>query len=654
MKHIKKLRVAMAVASMFAVADMAMAASISQSGVTVAREVISTSAAAAQTLRAPTVSFNYSNGPTANAFSTQDFSVSLQLGGDGTPTWSAASINPANNFKTVNAKKQSTAAVYTVVGPADPAPGGIAYLRVLDVVRETDNTLRYYFRLENPTAAAESLSDLALEFNAVNANSPPVPGDYVRVATLQNSINPIVGSTIGTSGGAGDACGNADTRVTVRARNFIGSGASAPEGETAGLTVINNGYILFAQALNVRVGRDGYTRDRQTDPTLSNQQLTASPLVFGATPVGTVTSMPLGFVAFSNVPSLSAWDTSIEDDYYQYGLPGTGAGPRDGDLATLGVLQDDGDVDVASLVVVITSTNGFASGASFSITNNPFGVTGGAGVPGTDSGAGASSVVYSADGLTATVTFSHAALEAAANLAAAQSLLGSLGVDVDGPGSYVAPTDRFYINYSVPGNTAIPLSGFTAQAYLQKEALSDEQTNISCPGPFAGLGGGVKIDVRNFFPWDPANPGNEWVGVIRVINNDESVPADLTGQYIRADGKYGKWGSLGTLEPRGAIYFTNKEIHDKLVNNAVSPAAGILDNSGAGGIAATGGEALPRNTRLRISSNAASTLRVQSYIYNATTRALVEVSASQGADFINVEASPRDHVDQDAQTGIKK
>lgn len=498
-----------------------------------------------------------------------------------------------------------------------------------------------------------SLSDLALEFNAVNVTTPPVgDGDYVRVATLQNSINPIVGSTIGTSGGAADACGNADTRITVRARNFIGSGASAPEGETSGQTVINNGYILFAQALNVRVGRDGYTRDRQTDPTLSNQQLTPSPLVFGPTPVGTVTSMPLGFVAFSNVPSLSAWDTSIQDNYYQFSKPG--APPRDGDLATLGVLQSDGDVDTAQLVVVITSTNGFASGASFSITNNPFGNTGAAAGPGTDGGAAPTTVTYSADGLTATLTFNHAALVAAAQPGGDQTLLGSEGLDVDGPGgTYVAPTDRYYINYIVPGNTAIPLSGFTAQAYLDKELLSNEQTNISCVGPFAGLGGGVKIDVRNFFPWDPANPGNEWVGVIRVINNDESVPADLTGQYIRADGKYGKWGSLGTLEPRGAIYFTNKEIHDKLVNNAVSPAAGILDNSGAGGIAATGGEALPRNTRLRISSNAASTLRVQSYIYNATTRALVEVSASQGADFINVEASPRDHVDQDAQTGIK-
>jgi hypothetical protein len=30
------------------------------------------------------------------------------------------------------------------------------------------------------------------------------------------------------------------------------------------------------------------------------------------------------------------------------------------------------------------------------------------------------------------------------------------------------------------------------------------------------------------------------------------------------------------------------------------------------------------------------------------------MSGAQGADFVNVEAASRDHIDQDAQTGIKK
>jgi hypothetical protein len=308
--------------------------------------------------------------------------------------------------------------------------------------------------------------------------------------------------------------------------------------------------------------------------------------------------------------------------------------------------------------VTISSTNGFATGSTFQIANNPYCTLGNAGAVGTPGGA-QGSATFSVDGLTATVSFSHTAMVAATTLGPAGTLSATTGQAGTVPG-YIPTTDRYYVCYTVPGTSAVPLSTFTAVATLTKEAGSaslggSEQPNISCPGPFAGLGGGIKIDVRNFYPWNPALPNNVWLGVIRVINNSESTTADLTGQYIRADdGKYGKWGSLGSLPPRGARYFTSKEIFDALTNNSTTAGAAITDNSGSGGLAPANGWALAANTRLRISSGAASTLRVQSYIYNATTQALVEVSASQGADFVNIESAPRDHIDQDAQTGIKK
>jgi len=641
MNTLKKLQVAAAVASLFAVTDAALAASISQSGVTVAREVIS-STSTTQTLTAPSVSFNFNNGPTANAVSSQDFSLSLELGGDGTPTWSAASLVSSNIWRTINAKLLGANTNVILVGPSTAAPGVVAYLRLLNVVRETPTAVRYFFRLENPTVAAVSLSDLVVEFNSVNGTTPPVGnGDYARVATLQNSVLPIVGSTVGSLDG-GLACGNADSRVTVRARNFIGSGNTAPEGETQGFNVINNGYISFAQALNVQMGKV-IAPNRSTDPTSSNFTLTADTLGFGS-----ATRMVLGAVKFSNVAALSAWDTSIDTNFYQF--RGNGPGPV-GDLQTFGTVNNVGNVDVNSLVVTITSTNGFAAGSTFSLTNNPFGATGASGASGVNSGA-TGTVTFSPDGLTATVTFSHANMVSAANADAvvgAQTLLGSTGA----PAANFTPptTERFYVNYQVPGNAAIPLSSFTGTARLTKEATSDEQANLSCPANLAGLGGGVKIDVRNFFPFNPANPNNEWVGVLRVINNDENVTADLTGQYIRADGNYGQWGSMGSLPPRGSRYFLSSEVFTALNQNSTTPGA---NNNGSGGIATTPGQALPANTRLRISSNSASTLRVQSYIYNAITRSLVEVSSSQGADFVNIEASGRDHIDQDAQTGIKK
>jgi len=665
MNTMKKLQVAVAVASLFAVCDAALAASISQSGVTVAREVISRASNSTQTLTAPSVSFNFQNGPTANANSTQDFSVSLQLYGDGSPAWTPASLVAGNIWRTVNAKRQGLNTTVPTVGPATAAPtitgNATAYLRLLDVqidstsvltpvANAANTTVRYYFRLENPTNAAVSLSDLALEFNSVNSTgtiggisggaTTPNQADYARVGSLQTSVNQIVGSTVGNLDG-GPQCGNADSRIRVQARNYIGSGNTAPEGETSGSVVVNNGYISFAQALNIQLGKV-IAPNRSTDPTSSNFLLTPDALGYGST-----TRMVLGAVKFSNVAALSAWDTSINTNYYQF--RNDGAGPV-GDLQTFGTLNNIGNVDVNSLVLTIVSTNGFAVGSSFSLTNNPFGAQAGAGAPGNNSGA-AGTTVISADGLTATVTFSHAALVAAANAPGAgqQGLLGSTGATA---ANFNPPTtDRFYINYVLPGNAAVPLSGFTGTARLTKEALSDEQDNLSCPAPLAGLGGGVKVDVRNFFPFNPANPNNEWVGVIRVINNDETVTADLTGQYIRADGKYGQWGSMGSLPPRGARYFLAQEVYNALNQSSSLPGA---DNTGAGGIVAGAGQALPPNTRLRISSNAASTLRVQSYIYNQNTKALVEVSASQGADFVNIEAAPRDHIDQDAQTGIKK
>jgi hypothetical protein len=637
----KKLQVAVAVASLFASSGAVMAASISQSGVTIAREVISPSATSAQQLTAPSVTFNFDNGPTANAASSQDFSITLTLGGAGTPAWSTALS--ANIFRSVSATRRGNQAVVPVVASGTTAAGAFAIELLSAAVQtrtNTNDTIRYRFRLVNNQATAIGLGDLQMGFNTVNPGAAPLDADYAQVTNLQTSVSAIVGSTVGVDGNPA-GCANEDTRVTVVGRNYIGSGDGVI-GESGEAGVINNGFILFQQALNIYMGK-GVAPNRATDPTASNQLLTPGVNTFGAT-----TRMVLGYVKFANRVGVDAWDTSIEDNYYKYSRPG--AAPLDGDLGTFGVLQDDGDVDTSNLVVRITSTNGFAAGKSFTLTNNPYGVTGAAGAVGVNSGA-AGVIVNAAvngDPNVIDVSFSHAALVSAANTGAAQSLLGSTGAVGTVPG-YVATTDRYYLNYIVPGNTAIPLSNFSAVSTLVKEVGSNEQANISCPAPLAGLGGGVKIDVRNFFPYNAAD--TIWTGVIRVINNDENVAADLTGQYIRADGKYGKWGSLGSLPARGARYFTSKEINDLLTQN--SSLAGA-DNSGPGGIAPVAGQALQPNTRLRISSDQASTLRVQSYIYNANTQALVEVSASQGADFINVESSARDHIDQDAQTGIKK
>jgi hypothetical protein len=673
MKNLKKLHVAVAVASLFA-AGNSMALAISQSGVTIAREVISVAPTSTQSLLAPSVSVNFINGPTANAASSQDFSVTLELASSaGAPAvWTNLILG--NIWRTVNAKRQSNGAITEVISSSGaPSLATISFIRVLDVQIEpgtstAGSTVRYFFRLENPTAAAVSLSDLALEFNSVNATTAPLAlTDYARIGALNTAVAPIIGSRVGSDNTA-PGCANDDSRLTVRARNFIGSGFTAPEGESSGSIVLNQGYVLFAQALNIRIGRaeTGVINipNRNTDVSTSNTGLTTDTSGFGA-----ANRMTMGFIKFSKVP-VDAWDLSVQGNYYAYRRPGGGgtfgtftsptAAGSLGDLGTFATTNIVGNIDVSNVKVVIKSSNGFAAGSTFSLTNNPFGTLGAAAASGVNSGA-VGSVVYSNDptgpvGNTniATVTFSHANLVDAANAGALATLLGSTGTGTTSAVFYPAiSNDRFYINYITSG-AAIPQSTFTGTVTLVKETDATngtEQDNLSCVGELAGLGGGLKIDVRNFFPFNPANP--EWVGVLRVINNSETVDADLTGQYIRADGKYGKWGSMGTLPARGARYFLSSEINTLLNQNTNTTLP--RDNSGPGGLAAEAGAgALPPNTRLRISSASASTLRVQSYIYNSVTRALVEVSGSQGADFDTYERTTRDSIEQDAQTGIKK
>lgn len=662
MKTMKKLQIAAAVAGLFAAATAAYAGSISQSGVTIAREVISRDPGANQSLRAPSVSFSYQNGPTANAGSSQDFNITLELGGDGTPTWLSTQLP---TYRTITAVRVNNGNSIVSVGPAGSIVT-LAGIELLGVETVSANTIRYRFRLVNTTAQSLSLGDLQLTFNAVNPgtgtapfNAPvaapaPAPIDYAQVTTIANSANlTTTTGTPGTTGSTIDGCGEERRRVTVRSRNFIGSGVGV-EGETQGFNVVNNGFIVFETALDVRIDKSfsttGNLPDRATDPIQNNSQFTLASGQFGTT-----TTFPLGSIRFRNVPNLDAWDTDINVSYYKYRAQGVA--PIDGDLSHPVALNTDGDVDVGSLTVKIDSTNGFAPNSNFRLANNPFCVGG----VGTNLASTNGTQVLTSGNLTNTVTFSHAQIVAATTTGAAGTLLTTTGDNIAGAGAgtppvgYVASTTRYYVCYDVSGASLdqIPQSQFTGTATLVKQTGANEQGNISCPNPLAGLGGGVKIDVRNFFPYNPANANSQWVGVLRVINNSETQNADITGQYIRADGKYGRWGTMGSLAPREARYYSSFEVFTLLNQNSSTTGA---DNTGSGGLTAPVGQALAPNTRVRISSNQSSTLRVQSYIYNSITQALVEVSGAQGADFVNVETfNANSGVDsQDAQTGIKK
>lgn len=646
MKTMKKVQVALAAASLFAAAGSTMAASISQSGLTIAREVISANTAATQTLRAPTVTFNFDNGPAANATSTQDFNVTLTLGGDGDAKWDAQLAT----YKTVAAVRRNNGnAVVPVIPNSDEAnvPAGklAIVLKSVDVVDAASKTYRYKFRIVNNTTSTVGIGDLQLTFNgqnpgdgagifqtalaSVTAVGTAAASDYAQVKNLAAAANgTTVTSGAGVVGDADGGCGEGIRKITVTARNYIGSGDGV-EGESANsaANITNNGYIQFATALRVQLSK-GVAVDRNTDPLNSNQQFTTN----GA--AASTTVMALGELKFSN-RTVDAWDISQQGAYYKLGV---------NDLN--GVANEkNGNVDVATtaaLRTALTASNGFVTGVNIGLSNTP-----------TCAGAVYGTTTLSTDKKTATTVFSSANL-GAATVFDTGSLTDTAGSGVVGAPFNLATTvtDRAYVCMQVPGNALVPQSRMEGTAELLKadtvpDASGDEQSNLSCKAPLAGLGGGIKIDVRNYTEF-PAS--SDWRTYVRVINNSETQTADVWAQYIRADGNYGRYVKLFDLPPRAARFLSDQEIAALMASQGADSSAGVTGKQGyaSDGVYANG------NARLRISSEAASTLRVQNYLVNATKGLLSEISSTQGADFVNVEASSRDHIDQDAQTGIKK
>lgn len=177
-----------------------------------------------------------------------------------------------------------------------------------------------------------------------------------------------------------------------------------------------------------------------------------------------------------------------------------------------------------------------------------------------------------------------------------------------------AGTSPVYVCYEVPGTTAIPSSNFWVRAQLDKADPGPnvyEQDNV-CNGPLFGLGGGLKIDVRNYAP-AASVAGTGWMSVIRLINNSDSSPADVWAQIIHQDGRVGKWGKIAQLPVRAVANLTSKELEAKLTE---APAAPGGDKTNDGSAAAVRDVEVTAAPRLRITSTTGKSLRVQNYVVN--------------------------------------
>lgn len=213
------------------------------------------------------------------------------------------------------------------------------------------------------------------------------------------------------------------------------------------------------------------------------------------------------------------------------------------------------------------------------------------------------------------------------------------------------------------GKSAIPqTASVVSNATITKAVpgVSFAEQNNSCAGTFTGIGGGIKIDVRNYAAYATFGASGP-ATTVRIINNSETTTADVYGQMIYADGTYGAWGQLGSLKPREVMNMANKDVEAKLTNAAAATnpfGAAAVGYEAKGGTAVVGGTKAGISDRLRIVSNTGSTLRVQSYMVVGST--VIDTSNAQGVDFENMrDAVPANQNDaqpisQDAINGLGK
>lgn len=296
-----------------------------------------------------------------------------------------------------------------------------------------------------------------------------------------------------------------------------------------------------------------------------------------------------------------------------------------------------GAVEASKVVVDVTSTNGWVKGGRLELRAYPADAA-----PAAQPAIACSGVVVAGSAVNITDANKNSAtlsivLDTQAKINAA---FGGAGLG------------KAHICYVAPGAEVIPSAQFSGVTRIYKApegvANTAEQDNI-CGHSLASLGGGLKIDVRNYAS-SKEEAASRYVSVIRLINNSDTRPADVWGQLIHQSGKFGGYGKLTTLAPREVKNMNSKEIDALLIKAPEADAA--ADNGGVAPVA-SGNVGAPR---LRITSPNGASLRVQNYLYNVDTAQIYEASGSQAVDFegttTRAPSSDGQYISQDANSGL--
>jgi len=587
----------------------AQAGQIQASSVAIAREVIT---ANTQTVLSPTISYRFTGDVDARG-QAQTFQVQFTLAAG---EFTALPALPARAIKVTNGITNATI-------DQNPAPvAGNASYTVSTVALSADKKTLYATITVAQDAVAGLIQQPIITMNATTNTIAGVAATNVTAnrASLTKLFD-VVGDIVAEFNADGTCTANKTlavsvahyTALTAPADLATSGNATADEHTRGGAT---NTATLVVFPTNVKVNVATSTNAAYLTP---GGNLTFSNNGAGGTSYVSNTVAMLGSVALAQ--NSLGYDSNLVNQYVLAGVPG-GANVNGLDaIAT--AANNVGDVETKQVDIKITASNGFVVGGTLQVSTL---ANCGALVAGTATAITAANAVGPI-----TVTVGTADVNA------------TFGATGTGPA---------YVCYIVPGTTTIPSSSFNTTATVVKAAAGanvNEQYNV-CKNPFYSLGGGLKIDVRNYASGAETSG---YMSVLRFINNSDSAPADVWAQFVHQDGKLGNWAKIADLPVRGVVNMTAKQIDAKLAAGSTATAAIGTAAPVAQAATATTSDTAPR---LRITSTTGRSLRVQNYLFNAATGQILEGSNQQGVDFEGVTsrapASEGQYQDQDANSGL--
>lgn len=560
----------------------AYAGQIQSSSVSIAREVITDDT---QQVTAPNVAYRFAGDVDARV-QTQTFQVQIELGG-------AAEWSSVGNAASITLTDGVDATQWT-----QNAVAGAQTYQVLTISKSADNKT-LFATIQVDQFGGKSV----LKQPIVSFNSSATASDNATIVKLKTLVGDITECDVSVK----------NLGVTIRHFNgltapaTLATDSNATPDEHLRQSATNTGTVITFPT-NIKVTVTSATGNAKVNVASGN-------LAFAGTLGSSWISATLANLgAYTLVQNATGYDSNLLSQYLLTGNPAL-SGLTEAAAATL----QNGNVEALNFTAAVSATQGFVVGGSLFLSTT-------------------ANCAAAITGTTTAITAGNAAGPITLTIPTAE-MNDSFGTAGTGP---------VYTCYDVTGVAVpIPLSAFAAVATLNKApgALPFPEQKNWCSGNLYSLGGGVKIDVRNYA--NSADP-NGWLSVIRLINNNETRTIDVWGQLIHADGTYGPWGKLTDLAPRAVLNLTASQVDALLVN---APAHATAANNGSATPVANA-----TGARLRITSQAGTSLRVQNYLYNPASQNFIEASSTQAVDFEGtIDRAPSNegqYHSQDAEAGL--